>query len=387
MQYKKPIYLDYNATTPIDPEVLKSMLPFLKKNFGNPSSSHIYGQTAKKAVEKAREQVTNFLKAENEEIVFTSGGSESNNQAIIGTSFANIKKGRHIITSQIEHPSVFETLQYLKEKHGFEITYLPVDKQGIVSPIDVERTITSKTVLITIMHANNEVGTLEPIKRIGLIAKDKGVIFHTDGAQSCGKIEVNVKDLNVDLLTIAGHKIYAPKGIGTLYIRTGTNVNKFIHGPGQEKGRRAGTENVPYIVGLGQACEIASRSVDDFGRSVKILRDKLQKNIVDGLGKDVVKLNGHPKKRLPNTVNLSFRDTIGWELLEQLPEIAASTGSACHEGLNKPSKVLLAMGVPKSWILGSLRFSLGRWSTKEEVNKASQLIINAVQLKQKKLIK
>ncbi len=302
---KSPIYLDYNATTPIDPKVLDEMLPFLKENFGNPSSSHIYGQTAKKAIEKAREQVANFLRTENKEIIFTSGGSESNNQAIIGTSFANIKKGRHIITSQIEHPSVIETVQYLKEKHGFEITYLPVDKQGIVEPKDVERAITNKTVLITIMHANNEVGTIEPIKKIGLIAKENEVVFHTDAAQSCGKIEVDVNNLNVDLLTVAGHKIYAPKGIGALYIRSGTDVNKFIHGPGQEMGRRAGTENVPYIVGLGRACEIASTLVQDYSQSVKILRDKLHKKIIEGLGKETAKLNGHPTKRLPNTINLS----------------------------------------------------------------------------------
>ena len=387
LKKKSPIYLDYNATTPVDPRVLDDILPFLRENFGNPSSSHIYGQTAKKAIEKAREQVANFLRAEHGEVVFTSGGSESNNHAIIGTSLANTKKGKHIITSQIEHPSVNEALQYLKEKHGFKITYLPVDRHGIVNPLDVEHAITNETVLITIMHANNEVGTIEPIKKIGLIAKEKEVIFHTDAAQSCGKIDVNINNLNVDLLTIAGHKIYAPKGIGALYIRNGIDVDKLIHGPKQEMGRRAGTENVPYIAGLGRACEIASTLVQNYSRSVKILRDKLQCNIVTGLGKDVVKLNGHPTKRLPNTINLSFKDTMGWKLLERLPKIAASTGSACHAGLNKPSKVLLAMGVPRSQALGSLRFSLGRWSTKEQVNEASQLIIHAVQLERKNLIR
>ena len=382
---KCPIYLDYNATTPVDPRVLDDMLPFLKDKFGNPSSSHIYGQNAKKAIEKAREQVANLLRAQTKEIIFTSGGSESNNHAIIGISLTNAKKGRHIITSQIEHPSVIETLQYLKEKHGFRITYLGVDKHGLVEPTEVEQAITDKTVLITIMHANNEVGTIEPIKKIGQIAKEKQVVFHTDAAQSCGKIEVNINNLNVDLLTIAGHKIYAPKGIGALYIKNGIEVGKFIHGPGQEGGRRAGTENVPYIVGLGRACEIASSVVKDYSQSVKILRDKLYNNVAEGLGKDGVKLNGHPKKRLPNTVNLSFKDTIGWELLERMPEIAASTGSACHAGLNKPSKVLLAMGVPRSQALGSLRFSLGRWSTEEHINEASQLIIRAVPLKKQKL--
>jgi cysteine desulfurase len=376
---KSPIYLDYNATTPIDPKVLDEMLPFLRENFGNPSSSHIYGQTAKKAVEKARQQVASLLKTKPTEIVFTSGGSESNNHAIIGTSLTNTKKGQHIITSQIEHPSVIETLQYLKKMHEFKITYLPVNKHGLVNPLDVEQAITNKTILITIMQANNEVGTIQPIKKIGLIAKEKGIVFHTDAAQSCGKIDVNINNLNVDLLTIAGHKIYAPKGIGALYIRSGIKVSKFIHGPGQENGRRAGTENVPYIVGLGRACEIASTLIQDYGRNLKILRDKLHMNIVIGLGKDVVKLNGHPTKRLPNTVNLSFKDNIGWKLLEQMPEIAASTGSACHAGLNKPSKVLRAMGAPRSQALGSLRFSLGRWSTKEQVNEASQLIIRAVQ--------
>jgi cysteine desulfurase len=357
------------------------MLPFLRDNFGNPSSKHILGKTAKKAIEKARNQVASFLHAVHGEIVFTSGGSESNNHAIIGTSFANAKKGRHIITSQIEHPSVIETLQYLKEKHGFKVTYLPVNEHGIVNPSNVERAITNETILITIMHANNEVGTIEPIKKIGLVAKEKGVVFHTDAAQSCGKIDVNINDLKVDLLTVAGHKIYAPKGIGALYIRSGIEIGKFIHGPGQEKGRRAGTENVPYIVGLGRACKIASILVHDYSQSVKILRDILYNNIIEGIGKDRIKLNGHPTKRLPNTLNLSFKDSVGWKLLERLPKIAASTGSACHAGLTEPSKVLLAMGLSGSMALGSMRFSLGRWSTEKEVNDASRLIVRAVKSK------
>jgi cysteine desulfurase len=357
------------------------MLPFLRDNFGNPSSKHILGKTAKKAIEKARNQVASCLHAVHGEIVFTSGGSESNNHAIIGTSFANAKKGRHIITSQIEHPSVIETLQYLKEKHGFKVTYLPVNEHGIVDPSNVERAITNETILITIMHANNEVGTIEPIKKIGLVAKEKGVVFHTDAAQSCGKIDVNINDLKVDLLTVAGHKIYAPKGIGALYIRRGIEIGKFIHGPGQEKGRRAGTENVPYIVGLGRACKIASILVHDYSQSVKILRDILYNNIIEGIGKDRIKLNGHPTKRLPNTLNLSFKDSVGWKLLERLPKIAASTGSACHAGLTEPSKVLLAMGLSGSMALGSMRFSLGRWSTEKEVNDASRLIVRAVKSK------
>ncbi|HLE75956.1 MAG TPA: cysteine desulfurase family protein, partial [Candidatus Bathyarchaeia archaeon] len=242
MKHTKPIYLDYNATTPIDPEVLEAMLPYFKEHFGNPSSNHRYGKLAKEAVDKAREQVAKFIESESSEIVFTGGGSESNNHAIIGTALANRKKGRHIVTSRIEHPSVLETLRYLEQKFGFRITYLPVDKCGMVNPSDVEKAITDETVLITIMHANNEVGTIEPIEETGQIAKKNDVIFHSDAAQSCGKIEVNIDKLSVDLLTIAGHKLYAPKGIGALYIRKGTSIDNFVHGAGQEQRRRAGTE-------------------------------------------------------------------------------------------------------------------------------------------------
>ena len=378
MKYKKPIYLDYNATTPIDPEVLRSMLPFLKDYFGNPSSNHVYGKQTKQAISKARKQVAKLINAKPNEITFTSGGTESNNYAIIGTAFSKMEKKRHIITSQIEHPSVLQTLKYLEEKFRFKITYLPVDKYGMVNPQDVEKEITTDTTLITIMHANNEVGSIEPIEEIGKIAKKREVIFHTDAAQSCGKIDVNVEKLNVNLLTIAGHKLYAPKGIGALYIKAGTELDNFIHGAGQELGRRPGTENVPYIVGLGRACAIASRNLHNFSQRVKALRDQLYYNLLDGLGEESVTLNGHPKLRLPNTLNISIKDVVGEELLSQIPEIAASTGSACHAGLNKPSKVLLAMGVPTSQALGSLRFSLGRWSTEEEVNEASRLIVHAV---------
>src|SRR4030043_235442 len=271
VKYTKPIYLDYNATTPVAPEVSEAMQPYFEEHFGNPSSSHTYGKVAKEALNKAREQVAKLIGAEPNEIVFTSGGSESNNHAIIGTALANRGKGKHIITSKIEHPSVLETLRYLQERFELTITRLPVNKYGIVNPSDVEKAITQETVLITIMHANNEVGTIEPIEEIGKIAKEHNVIFHVDAAQSCGKIPVNVDALNVDLLTVAGHKLYAPKGIGALYIRKGTKLDKFIHGAGQEEGRRAGTENVPYIVGLGQACEIALSTIDDFSKSVRTL--------------------------------------------------------------------------------------------------------------------
>ena len=378
---KNPIYLDYNATTPVDPAVLEVMLPFFKEHFGNPSSSHAYGKEAKEAVNKAREQTAKLIGAQTDEVVFTSGGTESNNHAIIGTALSHMDKGKHIISSKIEHPAVLETLQYLQDRFSFKIAYLPVDKYGMVNPSDVAHAITPETVLITIMHANNEVGTINQIEEIGKVAKEKGVTFHTDAAQSCGKIPVDVEDLNVDLLTIAGHKLYAPKGIGALYIRSGTKLDKFIHGAGQEQGRRAGTENTPYIVGLGKACEIASSSLTFYVPNVKALRDRLHSNISDALGVERVKLNGHPQKRLPNTLNISIEGIIGEELLKRTPEIAASTGSACHEGSTKPSAVLLAMGISEKQALEALRLSLGRWSTQEEIDEASQLIVQHSRLK------
>ena len=316
-----------------------------------------------------------LISSKQDEIVFTSGGSESNNHAIIGTAFANKKKGKHIITSRIEHPSVCETLRYLEEKFGYKITNLPVDKCGRVNSLELEKAMTEETVLVTIMHANNETGTIQPIQEIGKIAKEKNVTFHIDAAQSCGKIEVNVDKLNVDLLTMAGHKLYAPKGIGALYIRNRAKIDNYIHGAGQEQKRRAGTENVPYIVGLGKACEIGRRLIQDFGQCMKTLRDRLHKNIVNGLGAENVKLNGHPEQRLPNTLNISLKGVVGEELLRIMPEIAASTGSACHAGSTEPSEVLLAMGLSRDQALGALRLSLGRWSTKEEINEASRLII------------
>jgi cysteine desulfurase len=379
MKSIKSIYLDYNATTPIDPVVLEAMLPYMKENFGNPSSNHIYGEVAKEAVDEARKKVAELIGSEPNEIVFTSGGSESNNHAIIGTALANRKKGKHIITSRIEHPSVLEPLRYLEEKFGYRITRLPVDRYGMVDPPQLEKAMTDETVLITIMHANNEVGTIEPAEEMGKIAKENNVVFHVDAAQSCGKITVDVNVLNVDLLTVAGHKLYAPKGIGALYIRNGTKIDNYIHGAGQEQKRRAGTENVPYIVGLGKASDIGKNSIQDFGQRVKRLRDRLHKNIVDGLGAENVKLNGHPEQRLPNTLNISLKGVVGEELLRMMPEIAASTGSACHAGSTEPSAVLLAMGLSREQALGAIRLSLGRWSTRGEIDEASQLIIRNVE--------
>ena len=382
LKFSKPIYLDCNATTPIDPEVIEAMLPYMKEHFGNPSSHHEYGRIAKTAVDNAREQVSELISSERDEIVFTSGGSESNNHAIIGTALANRKKGTHIVTSRIEHPSVLETLRYLEERFRYKITRLPVDRYGMVDPLQLEKAMTDETVLVTIMHANNEVGTIEPVKEIGKITKENSVIFHVDAAQSSGKITVDVNALNVDLLTVAGHKLYAPKGIGALYIRNGTKIDSFIHGAGQEQKRRAGTENVPYIVGLGKACEIGRSSIQDFGQCIKTLRDRLHHNIVDGLGAENVKLNGHPVQRLPNTLNISLKGVVGEELLHIMPEIAASTGSACHAGSTEPSAVLLAMGLSRDLALGAIRLSLGRWSTREEIDEASKLIIrNAKSIK------
>jgi cysteine desulfurase len=283
-----PIYLDYNATTPIDPGVREAMLPYLGEHFGNPSTTYGYGQRAREAVEHARRQVAALIGATPEEIFFTSGGSESDNHAIIGTALANMDRGRHIITSRIEHPAVMNTCRYLEERLGFSVTYLPVDRYGLVDPDDVRRAIDKETILITIMHANNEVGTIEPIEKIAEIVKEREALFHTDAAQSCGKIEVNVNHLKVDVLTLAGHKLYAPKGIGALFVRAGIQIDSLIHGAGQEKGRRAGTENVPYIIGLGTACEIARNTLSNYEKETKRLRDRLHARIEAGLGKDRV---------------------------------------------------------------------------------------------------
>lgn len=373
MKMGKPIYLDYNATTPIDPGVREAMLPYLGEHFGNPSTGYAYGQRAKEGVARAREQVAALIGATPEEVVFTSGGSESNNQAIIGAALA--QKGKHIITSRIEHPAVTNTCRYLEERLGFRVTYLPVDRYGLLQPEAVLSAITGDTILITIMQANNEIGTIEPIAEIGDIARERGILFHTDAAQSCGKIGVDINRLKVDLLTLAGHKLYAPKGIGALFIRGGTRIDSLIHGSKQESGRRAGTENVACIVALGAACDIARDTLPDYGKKVKRLRDRLQARIEQGLGKGMTRLNGHPERRLPNTLNISIRGIEGEELLGQIPEVAASTGAACHAGSTDPSTVLLEIGLSREWALGALRLTLGRWSTQEEIDTAGELIV------------
>ncbi|MDP2659438.1 MAG: cysteine desulfurase family protein [Dehalococcoidia bacterium] len=372
----KPIYLDYNATTPIDPAVEEAMLPYLKGGldgrFGNPSSSHRYGREAHSAIVKARGQVAELLGCKPDEIAFTGCGSEADNLAIKGVAEAYRDKGNHIITSQIEHPAVLNTCRYL-ERHGYEVTYLPVDEYGLVDPASVEAAITARTILISIMHANNEVGTVEPIAAIGAIANSKGVHFHTDAAQSVGKIPTRVDELCVDLFTVAGHKLYAPKGVGALFVRAGTKLEPLIHGAGHEGGRRAGTENVSHIVALGKACEIAGKTMTEYVPRLRELRDRLHQHLAAGM--DGLKLNGHPMDRLPNTLNVSFPGMDGEALLAQTPLVAASTGSACHAGRTEPSAVLLAMGTKRERALAAIRFSLGKFTSAVDVDQAAALIL------------
>ena len=362
----KKIYMDHNATTPLHPEALDAMLPFLKDNFGNPSSIHWAGRGVKKYIDEAREKVANLLNADPFEIVFTAGGSESDNLAIKGVANVLKKKTNHIITTQVEHPAVLTTCQYM-EKRGCKVTYLPVDHDGMIDLDELRDSITNKTVLISIMYANNETGTLFPIKEIGEIAADNGIVFHTDAVQAAGKIPIDVKDLKVNLISLSGHKLYAPKGIGCLYVKKGTSLVPLIHGGHQEGGRRAGTENTPGIVGLGKACEIANRDMESQLKRITKLRDRLYKGIIEKL--DHVKLNGHPVNRIPNTLNLSFEFIEGESLLMNLDMegVAVSSGSACTSGSLKPSPVLMAMAVPSEIAQGSLRFSLGLGNTEEDV--------------------
>jgi cysteine desulfurase len=372
----KPIYLDYNGTTPHAPEVVAAMRPFLEVEFGNPSSSHWYGIAPKRAVESARRQVAGILNCRPEELFFTSGGTESNNHAIRGTARALRTKGNHIITSAFEHPAVLEVCRYLAQD-GFETTYLPVSADGLVDPVEVAKAIRPTTVLITIMHANNEVGTIQPIGEIARIAKQHGIVMHTDAAQSVGKIPADVQDLGVDLLSVAGHKLYAPKGIGALYVRPPLTPEKFCHGAGQERGRRAGTENVLEIVGLGKACEIAAQDLTPNMAHMQWLRNRMQERLTAEL--DDVRLNGHPVKRLPNTLSLSFKGVEANRILEEIGlEVAVSAGAACHSDTVEISHVLEAMRVPLEWAKGTLRFSVGRMTTAGEIDSAIEIVTGAV---------
>jgi cysteine desulfurase len=378
----KPIYLDYNATTPHDTEVIAAMRPFLETEFGNPSSSHYYGLAPKRAVENARRQVAQLLGCEPHEVFFTSGGTESNNHAIRGLAHTRRDKGNHIITSVFEHPAVLEVCRYL-ETEGFETTYLPVTDEGLVDPADVVKAIRPTTVLITVMHANNEVGTVQPIEEIADMAKEHGIMVHTDAAQSVGKIPTDVRQLGADLLSVAGHKVYAPKGIGALYVRSTLKPEKFCHGAGQEMGRRAGTENVLQIVGLGKACEIAARDLIKNMDRMQTLRDRLHEGLSDQLAH--VRLNGHNQQRLPNTLSLSFKDLEADRILEEIgSEVAASAGAACHSDTVEISYVLEAMRVPLEWAKGTLRFSVGKMTAAAEVDKAVAVVAKAVnKLRQK----
>ena len=371
---RERIYLDFNASTPIAPEMAEAMKPFLTQHFGNPSSQHWAGIPAKEAVEHARQQVAELLQCSPGEIVFTSGGSESNNHAIKGVFYALKEKGNHIITTQIEHPAVLNPCRFL-EKLGAEVTYVGVDGYGMVDPKEIEKAITSKTIFITIMHANNEVGTIQPIEEISKIAKERGIVLHTDAAQSVGKIVTKVDHLGIDLLSIAGHKVYAPKGIGALYIRKGTPIEPLIHGAGHESGRRAGTENVLLAVGLGKACEIAKNHVND--DRILDLRNRFWKLLQDNFGEKVV-LNGHPVHRLPNTLNVSFVGKAGGEILSRLDGVAASTGAACHSGSVELSPVLKAMGISPEVGMGAIRFSLGRTTTIQELERVVHLLRNSI---------
>jgi cysteine desulfurase len=369
----KQIYLDYAATTPADPAVVQAMLPYFHDAFGNPSAIYSYGQEAKNAVEEARAKVARLVGARDDEIVFTGSGTEADNFALKGIAFANKSKGNHIITSSIEHHAVLESCKFLG-KMDFKITYLPVDGYGMVDPQDVKKAITGKTILISVMHANNEIGTIQPVGEISMVAKEAGVYFHTDAVQTVGHIPADVKELGVDLLAMSAHKLYGPKGVGLLYIKKGTIIMPFLNGGAQERGWRASTENVPGIVGFGKAAELAVLETDSEGARITRLRDKLitgiQKNI------DHIRLNGHPVQRLPNNVNISVEFVEGEAMCLNLDMsgICISTGSACSSTSLEASHVLLAIGLDPVKAHGSLRFTLGKWTTDEEIDKVLETL-------------
>jgi cysteine desulfurase len=371
----QPIYLDYNATTPIDPEVAAVMRPYLDEHFGNPSSNHWYGRRTKEAVEQARQQVAQLLQCAPDEVVFTSGGSEANNYAIKGVALGNRHKGNHLITSTIEHPAVIEVCKYL-ETQGFEVTYVPVDAAGRVAVDAVASAMRPHTLLISIMHANNEVGTIQPIAEIAALARQHGVLMHTDAAQSVGKIPTTVDALGVDLLSIAGHKLYAPKGIGVLYCRRGVHLEKLMHGASHERGQRAGTENVLEIVGLGQACAIAHRDLTRNMAHMQTLRDRLETGLQQRLTD--LRCNGHPVYRLPNTLSMSFAGVAANSLLAAMEDIAASSGAACHADSVEVSSVLTAMQVPLEYAMGTVRFSVGKMTTMADIDHAIDSVARAV---------
>ncbi len=368
------IYLDHNATTPIALEVVEAMEPYWGEKYGNPSSNHSLGRLAKQGLEEARGQIAELLGCLPEEIVFTSGGTESNNMVIKGVAHSLSEKGRHIITTAIEHPAVTNPCLFLRNQ-GYDITFLPVDATGQVDLESVREAIRPSTILISVMHANNETGTIQPIEQIGTLAREAGVLFHTDAAQSAGKIPVDVSELNVDFLSLAGHKMYAPKGVGALFLKKGLRLEPFMHGAGQESGRRAGTENVMFTVGLGRACALACEYLAPETERICRLRDLLHDILARGIP-DLV-LNGHPKMRLPNTLNVSLPGIDGSTLLDAVPKICASTGAACHERSVTLSHVLAAMQVPSKIGRGAIRLSLGRKNTEAEIETAATMIVTA----------
>ncbi|MGM0787777.1 MAG: cysteine desulfurase family protein [Thermodesulfobacteriota bacterium] len=376
-----PVYLDYNATTPHDPQVIEAMQPFLETEFGNPSSSHAYGAAPGNAVKNAREQVADLLDCRPQEILFTSGGTESNNHAIKSAAMLCANRGRHIMTSRVEHPSVLEVFRFL-ESRGFEATYLPADETGRVSADSLESEIRPDTILISIMHANNEVGTIQPIEEIAGIAEKHGILMHTDAAQSAGKIRTEPGSLGVSLLSIAGHKLYAPKGIGALYIKDGLVLEPFCHGAGQEGGRRAGTENVTMIAGLGKACETAKINLEKNCSHMHTLRDRLETAVTGEISES--RINGHPEHRLPNTSSISFYGLEANRILDEIKDrVAASAGAACHSDTVTVSHVLSAMGLDEKWAKGTIRLSTGRMNTQQEIDEASKALISAVRKLQK----
>ena len=369
------IYLDYNATTPIDPAVAEAMLPYVHGLFGNPSSGHSFGLAARQGVDRARQQVAGLLGCAEDDLIFTSGGTEANNHAIKGVAEAYRHRGNHIITSAVEHPAVTEVCRYL-ETHGVRTTYLPVDEHGIVDPGQVEEAITPETVLVTIMHANNEVGTIQPIAEIAEIVHRHGVLVHSDCAQSIGKIPVQADDLGVDLLSVAGHKLYAPKGIGALYIRPGVQLEKLMHGANHEGNRRAGTENIILMAGLGQACELIERNLGSYAAHMAAMRDRLEQGLLAS-GHDA-RINGHIEQRLPNTSSIGFRRMEADRVLANLPTVAASAGAACHSDQVELSHVLEAMRVPTEYAMGTLRLTVGRFTTEDEIDRALAEITEVV---------
>jgi cysteine desulfurase len=374
----KKIYMDHAATTPMRHEVVEAMLPFLRERFGNPSTLYSYGQEAKKAIDGAREKVAQVMNANSSEIVFTSGGTESDNFAISGVAWANQKRGNHIITSSIEHHAVLNICKFL-ERRGFEVTYLPVDNHGLVSPDDVKKAVRKDTILISIMHANNEIGTIEPVEEIGKIAKEEGIYFHTDGVQTFGHIPIDVNMLNVDLLSASAHKLYGPKGVGCLYIRKGVKIVPFLYGGAQENKRRASTENVAGIVGFGKAAELAIKEMEEEGNRLIPLRDRLIKEILEKIS--FTRLNGHPTKRLPGNVNVCIEFVEGESMILQLDinGICASSGSACTSSIIEPSHVLLAVGISPAVAQGSLRFTLGRDNTNEDIDYLLEILPTVVE--------